>query len=286
MASAFGEGPLVQPTSVTPDYFRTMGIPLLNGRILTNVDTPDSTLVVVINEALARHFWPGQNPLGKRMNFGGSSNWLEIVGIVGNSRRFSVSADPMAEVYFSHLQNPDANMKLIVRSALDAGALTSAIRAQISGMDGGISVYDISTMERIVAESTSATRYIALLMTIFALVAMILAGTGIYGVISYSVMRQTHEIGVRMALGAERRDVLRGVVRKGALLSGFGLAGGFAAALALTRVLTGMIYGVERTDPATFAAVALLLAAISILACYVPARRATRVDPMEALRCE
>ncbi len=285
-AAGFGEGPLVQPTSVTPDYFATLAIPLLRGRTFAQADTPESSPVVVINEALAKHYWPGESPLGKRLSFGRSSVWLEVVGVVGNSRRRSVSGNPVPEVYFSCLQRPDLNMKLVVRSSVAAAALSDAIRERISAVDKDIPVYGVSRMEDLVSDSTRSTRYMTLLMSIFGMLAVVLAATGIYGLISYAVTRRKYEIGVRMALGAETGDVMRMIFRKAAFLVLTGVVSGFAAAAACTQVLAGMLYGVERTDPGTFAGVALVLVVVATVASCVPARKATRVDPINALRCE
>ncbi len=285
-STGFGKGPLVQPTSITRDYFRVMSIPLLKGRTFTGTDASGAKEVVIINEALARSFWPDEDPVGRRLSSSGSNQWFEVVGVVGNSRRWSISNEFMPEVYFPYAQNPDSNMKLMVRAAVDPQALTGAIRTQISRVDGNIPVYAVSTMKQIVTESASGRQFITLLMEIFALVAMALAAIGIYGVISYSVARQAHEIGIRMALGAERKSVLLLVLRQGLLMTLIGLAVGIGGAVTLTRVLSSLLFGVSATDPLTFAAVAILLAIVSVLAGWIPARRASRVDPMVALRYE
>jgi predicted permease len=282
----FGEGPLVQPTSVTRDYFRVLGISLLSGRTFTPADTSTSMPAVVINAALADHFWPGQNLVGKRLRFPGDSVWLEVVGVVANSRRWGLSAEPMPEVYFHNVQNPDTHMKLVVRTATDSQSLAGALRLQISALDSNIPVYAVSTMRQTVSEFTAGHYFLTLLMALFALVALILVATGLYGVISYSVARETHEIGIRMALGATRGNILSMVLGKVGAIALLGVGIGSAGAAGLTRLLTGMLFGVKPTDPATFVSVALSLLAVALLACYIPARRATRVDPMEALRYE
>ena len=284
---AFGEGPLVQPTSVTRDYFRVLGIPLLKGRTFTLADTPNSTLVAVINATLASHFWPGQDPVGKRLRFSGDSAWCEVVGVVGDSRRWSLFDEPMPEVYFTYAQNPDIHMKLVVRTATERqGGLASAIRGQISAVDSNVPVYAVATMQDAVSESTAGQRFLTLLMTVFALVALILVVTGIYGVISYSVARETHDIGVRMALGAKQEDILRLVLGKVTAIASLGVGIGLAGAAGLTRFLADMLYGVKPMDVVTFLSVALLLLTVALVACYLPARRATKVDPLVALRYE
>ena len=283
----FGEGPLVQPTAVTENYFRVLGIPLLKGRTFTSADTPHSTLVGVINAALASHFWPGQDPVGKRLRFSGDSAWLEVVGVVGDSRRWSLSDEAMPEVYFPYVLEPDIhNMKLVARTATDPQGLVRALRVQISAVDSNVPVYAVATMQQVVSESIAGDRYLTLLMTVFALVALILVVTGIYGVISYSVARQTHDIGVRMALGAKREDILRLVLGKVTAMAGLGVGIGLVGAAGLTRFLGTMLYGVKPIDVATFLGMAVLLLTVALVACYLPARRATKVDPLVALRYE
>jgi putative ABC transport system permease protein len=281
-----GNGPLVQPTSVTQDYFRVLGISLLNGRTFTSADTSTSMPVVVINAALADHFWPGQNPVGKRLRYPGDSVWREVVGVVASSRRWSLSAGPMPDVYFTYAQNPDTHMKLVVRTATDPRSLAGVLRAQISALDSNLPVYAVSTMRETVSEFTAGHRFLTLLMALFALVALILVATGLYGVISYSVARGTHEIGIRMALGATQREIFGMVLGKVGGIALLGVGIGSAGAAGLTRLLAGMLFGVKPTDLVTFVSVAVSLLAVALMACYIPARRATRVDPMEALRYE
>jgi putative ABC transport system permease protein len=192
----------------------------------------------------------------------------------------------MPEVYFHNVQNPDTHMKLVVRTATDSQSLAGALRLQISALDSNIPVYAVSTMRQTVSEFTAGHYFLTLLMALFALVALILVATGLYGVISYSVARETHEIGIRMALGATRGNILSMVLGKVGAIALLGVGIGSAGAAGLTRLLTGMLFGVKPTDPATFVSVALSLLAVALLACYIPARRATRVDPMEALRYE
>ena len=281
-----GNNPLVQPTSVTRDYFRALGISLLNGRTFTSADTATSLPVVVINAALADHFWPGQNPVGKRLRYPGESAWREVVGVVASSRRWSLSQEPMPEVYFTYAQNPDTHMKLVVRTATDPRSLARVLRAQISALDSNIPVYAVSTMRETVSEFTAGHRFLTLLMALFALVALILVATGLYGVISYSVARETREIGIRMALGATQREIFGMVLGNVGVIALLGVGIGSAGAAGLTRLLAGMLFGVSPGDPVTYVGVAFMLAVVALAASYIPARRATKVDPMEALRYE
>ncbi|HXX23720.1 MAG TPA: ABC transporter permease [Terriglobia bacterium] len=282
----FGEGPLVQPTEVTQDYFRVLGILLLKGRTFTLADAPHSTPVCVVNAALANHFWPGRDPVGKRLRFSGDSTWLEVVGVVGNSRRWSLFEEAMPEVYFPYVLSPDIHMKLVVRTATDPQGLVRALRAQISAVDSNVPVYAVATMQQAVSESTAGHRFLTLLMTVFALVALILVVSGVYGVISCSVARETHDIGVRMALGAKREDILKLVLGKVTAIAILGVGIGLAGAVGLTRFLSGMLFEVKPTDPLTFVGVAMSLLTVALVTCYIPARRATMVDPMVALRYE
>ncbi len=283
--SGSGSGPLVQGTAITLDYFRALGIPLLKGRTFTNADT-SSLALVVINAKLANYFWPNQDPVGKRLRFSGDSAWLEVMGVVGNSRRWSISDEPMPEVFVTHVLYPDTHMKLVVRSAKDPRGLVSAIRSQITAVDSNIPAYAVATMQQTVSESTAGPRFITLLMAVFALVALILVATGIYGVISYSVARQIHDIGIRIALGATRKDILALVLGKTATITVLGVGVGLAGAAGLTRFLAGMLFEVKPTDQVTFLGVVFLVLAIAFMASYIPARRAMKVDPMVALRYE
>jgi putative ABC transport system permease protein len=284
--ASVSEGPLVETTAITQDYFRVLGIPLLRGRTFTSADTPSSKIVCVVNAALANHFWPGQDPVGKRLRGSSESTWLEVVGVAGNSRRWSLFDEPMPVVYIPYALYPDIHMKLVVQTATDPQGLVHALRAQISAVDSNVPVYDIITMRQAVSESTAEQRYLTLLMTVFALVALVLVITGIYGVISYSVARETHDIGVRMALGAERKHVLRLVLGRVTAMAGLGVGIGLVGAAGLTRFLGDMLYGVKPMDGPTFLGMTLLVLSTALVACYLPARRAAKVDPMVALRYE
>jgi putative ABC transport system permease protein len=275
--------------AIGPDYFRVMSIPLLEGRFFTNQDTQTSTKVVIVNEKLARSEWPGQNPIGKRLKMGpGNWPWMTVVGVVGNVKTQWPDEHFFREIYVPYTQYPwvVAPRHLIVRTTANAAAITAGIRRIVAELDKDQPVSDVRPLAEVVGLADAQQRFSMLLLGIFAFLAVALASVGIYGVMSYAVTRRTHEIGVRMALGATRSDVLRLVVREGMALATAGTVAGLAAALALTRFLSSLLYGVRPIDPLTFAAVSAVLASIALLACYIPARRATRVDPTVALRYE
>ncbi len=269
-------------------YFRTMNIPVVSGRTFTEQEAVENRKVAVVNEAMVRKYFPGEDPLGKRIlvNMGGAPAPTEIVGVVGDARYDKLDGELRPMVYWTPPQLTYASMWLVVRTEGDPASLGPAAVREIQAVDREQPVSDVRTMEGWLAESTARTRFGTLLLGAFACAALVLAAVGIYGVLSYSVAQRRNEIGVRMALGAQARDVLRLVVGQGMRLVLVGVALGLAGALALTRLMSGLLYGVEATDPATFAANALLLAAVSLAACYIPARRATRVDPATALRRE
>jgi putative ABC transport system permease protein len=253
--------------------------------------------VAIINETLARRFFPGEDPIGKRLMVGRWEKvWREIVGVVGDVRQYEFEGNPPPQLYASYLQQPRTvwawalefklGMTLIVRTAGQPTRLAAAVRSAIRDVNKDAPAYDVKALDDVFSSQVSQRRFNLVLLCIFAAVALILATVGIYGVISYSMTQRTHEIGVRMALGAARSDVLKLVVGQGMLPVLIGIAVGIAGALALTRFLASMLYGVRPTDPATFLGVAGLMAGVAHLACYLPARRATKVDPMVALRYE
>ena len=284
--------------AVFPGYFRTMRIPILRGRDVTDADNLRAPGVVVINDYLARRYWPGEDAIGKRITFDDPAknpSWLTVVGVTKNTAQSNWTSPPEEEVFLPYLQNRDyldaptppfAYLTLVVRTDLDPAALAPAIRGAIHSLDANTPLSEIQTMDHVVAEANGQSRFYLILLGVFAAVALVLAGVGIYGVMSYSVSRRTHEIGVRMALGAQGRDVLRLVVFQGIVQALAGVAVGLAGALALSQLMAGLLYGTRPTDPATFAAVVLVLSAVAVAASYIPARRAAKVDPMVALRYE
>jgi len=274
--------------NITPHYFATMGIPLREGRIFTEADNSDRPRVVVIDQTFAQRFFPNQDPIGRHLQVPDATRPArEIVGVVGAVRDTGFDQQPRPTVYFPSLQSPDpTTMSLVVRTSLPPSAILPAIKNAIWSVDSNQPVYEVRSMDEIISGIVSAPRLAFLLLAVFASLALALAAIGIYGVTSYLVSEQTHEIGVRMALGAQPSDVSRLVLGHGARLAGIGIIGGTAASLALTRLLSSLLFGVSATDPLTFAGVAILLILVALAACYVPARRAMRVDPVVALRCE
>ena len=290
--------------NVTPGYLRAMDIPLLRGRFVGDADTKGSAAVAVIDEVMAKGLFPHQDPVGQSIRiavpdgFGpGLDRPIEIVGVVGHVKHFGLDSDASSkiqyQIYLPLVQLPDQlmpleaqNMTMMVRTSVDPLSLVSAVRRRVSERDSDEPVFDVQTMEKIISSSVAGRRFSMLLFGIFAGLALLLASVGIYGVISYTATQRTHEIGIRIALGAKRADVVRMVVGHGLRLSLVGIGAGLAAALALTRLMSSMLYDVRPTDFMTFAAVSTLLAGVAVLASYVPARRATRVDPIVALRYE
>jgi putative ABC transport system permease protein len=279
------------------NYFQTLGVPLLKGRSFTLEDRIDAQPVAIVSEAAGRQFWPGQDPIGKRIRWGVYTPWQTIVGIVGDVNDEPLGQPARLHVYRPYLQMADLffedtrfgevrSMNLAVLSQTDPASLTSAVIGQIHWLDPDLAVAHIRTMAQVISSSVAGPRFNTLLLGVFAGVALFLAAIGIYGVMAYAVTQQTHEIGIRLALGAQPRNVLQLVLRRGVRLAGVGAMFGVAAALALTRLMAGLLYDVSATDPVTFSCVVILLLAIALLACYVPARRAMRVDPMVALRYE
>jgi putative ABC transport system permease protein len=270
---------------VTPGHFRTMGIALRRGRYPTPSDTSTAPRVVLISEGLARRYFPAEDPLGHRISFNGT-NYFTIQGIVADVHEQSSAAAPMPQIYMPHTQFPVLRMALEVRSAMDPSTLISAIRHELRVMNPDLPLYNIKTMDTLVDESIAPRRFALALIGLFAGLALLVAAIGIYGVISYSVTERTQEFGLRMALGAMRGDVLRMVLWRGLRMVGIGIAAGALGALAITRVLAGYLFGVTGHDPVTFAAVAGISIAVAVAACAIPALKATRVDPMVALRYE
>src|SRR6266700_1139557 len=272
---------------VMPGYFEALKIPLVEGRYFGERDSAQSPRVLIINETLARNVFPNQSPIGKRLRMGFNNFTGEIIGVVANTKHLALDLAPVEEVYAAYLQAPSwATLALTVRTASNPLVLSRAVRELVLGIDKDQPVSKVRTMDEVMDASVSAPRFRTLLLGLFGLAALFLAAIGIYGVMSYSVSQRTREIGIRMALGAAGPEVIKLVLGQGLALTLAGLGIGLVGALGLTRLLSGMLYEVRPTDPLTFAGVAVLLTAISLLANYIPARRATKVDPMVALRCE
>jgi macrolide transport system ATP-binding/permease protein len=273
-------------TSVWSRYFETMGIPLVDGRDFTIRDDNEQTRVAIVNESFARRFWPGQSAVGRRFSRGGRPPFWEIVGVVKDSKYWSIGEDPQPIVYYPMMRNYDGDAALVARTTGDQQSLIGAIRGEVAQLDSKLPVYDAKPMSEHMRFSLFPLRAGAWVAGSFALLALGLAGLGIYGVMSYAVSQRTRELGIRMALGARGSDVLRLVIRQGMALVLMGLVLGLAGALALTRLMKSVVVGVGTTDLVTLVCVTLLLAVVVLIACYVPARRATKVDPMVALKCE
>ena len=281
-----GKAPLVELRTVSPDYFRAMGIPLVAGRFLTDQDNERSERVTLINQTFAQRYFSDQNPIGKRIN-PDLDGWMTIVGVVGDVKQAGLADSVRVELYAPHAQVQLSNsMSLVVRSSSDPAAFVAAIRRETQALDPAQPIYNVKTMETVIAESVSDRRLNMVLLSVFSGLALLLAVVGVYSVMSYTVTRSTREIGIRMALGAQARDVLKLVVVQGLALAGIGMAIGAMVAFGLTRLMTGLLFGVSATDPLTFVTIALSLTWVTLLACYVPARRATKVDSMVALRHE
>jgi putative ABC transport system permease protein len=265
-----------------------MGIPLVAGREFTDSDTAESPPVIIVNQMLARRFWPQGQPLGGHLVLLDVPNRPvpEIVGVVGDVKSEGVENEDRPTIYGPYPQLPFVTIVLVLRTAGPPLSLASTVEREVHQLDPEQPVADVRSMESLVDQSIAGSRFNAVLLGVFAAIAFLLAAVGIYGVISYDVSERTHEIGLRMALGAQSRDIMRLVLGQGARLAAFGIAAGLSAAVALTRLMVTMLYGVQATDAYTFAAISVLLGTVALVACYVPARRAMALDPVTALRHE
>jgi predicted permease len=270
----------------TPEYFRTVGIQLLRGRGFSDRDDAAAQPAAVVSESMARYFWPGQDAVGKFLKVGDEKDWRQVVGVVGDIRQHGLDRAPRPTLYLPYSQDPWPFMALVVRTKMEALSATSAVEDAIHAVDKDEPLYRVRSMEQVVTSSLSTRRFQMTLVALFAALAVTLACVGVYGVMAYSVAQRTHEIGIRVALGAQRRDVLALVLGQGCRLAFMGIALGLTGALGFARLLSSLLFGVRPTDPFVFAGVAILLAGVSLAACYLPARRAMRVDPIIALRYE
>jgi putative ABC transport system permease protein len=279
--------------TVSPDYVRTLGMVLERGRTFTDADNEIAPLVALVNDKLARQYWPNEDPIGKRFMWGrfdpASKNppkWVSVIGVVDDTKMYGLANPSRLEVYDPLQQDVNNDMDLVVKSRLNSSALTAEIRSVVAAVDKDQPIFAIATMNKILSDGVAAPRLTLVLLGLFSALAVILAAIGIYGVISYSVAQRTHEIGVRMTLGAQSVDVLRMVLGQGGKIALGGIVIGILAAFGLTQLMSGLLFSVSASDPTTFAAVAGLLVLVAMFACYIPARRAAKVDPMVALRYE
>jgi len=274
---------------ISPDYFPAIGIELHKGNQFTDRDTAEQPGVAIVNETAAQRYWPGVDPLGKRIKRGrpeSKNPWLTVIGIVSGSRQLSLKEGSQPEIYVPYLQNPGLTFTLVARTASDPRSLTGALRKEVLSADREIPAANIKLMEELISNSVAKERFYVLLLAVFAALALILAAVGVYGVMSYSVTLRTRDIGIRMALGARPVDIFKHIVGQALLLGLIGLGVGIVLAIASTRVMSSLLYGINATDPLTLAITSLVLLAVALLASYLPARRATRVDPLVTLRYE
>lgn len=286
---AVGQAPMIQHTVVAPDYFRTMGIPLLSGRDFNDSDAKGSPLVTIIDEGLAHEYWPNESPVGRRIRFGPPEDnepWHTIIGVVGTVRHERVQEDTRKSVYLSHAQIPVNGIALVTRTTSEPKELIAAIRREVAQLDSDLPLSKVTTMKEVIDESIWQPRLYATLFAVFAGGALLLALIGIYGVMAFLVQTRTHEIGVRMALGATARDVFKLIVGRGMKLTAIGVLIGIGGAVAVTRLMHSLLFNTSATDPIVFIMISVLLAVAAFLACYIPARRAAKVDPLIALRYE
>ena len=271
---------------ISPEYFGVIKAPLIAGRPFNEFDKRESQPVAIVNQAAERRYWGGRNPIGSRINIGDpdSPTWLTVVGIAGDIRTAELTSELAAEIYLPHTQSSNRAMSLIIRTASDPISLAPAVRSAAHEVDRDRPLWNLSSMRQLISDSVAGRRFNTTLILVFAAVALALALTGIYGVFSYAVAERTQEIGIRMALGASRRGVVRLVVKQGVTVAIVGVVIGIAGGLALTKLLSSMLFEVEPTDPYTFAACAVVMVVVAVGATWFPASRASRVDPMITLR--
>jgi predicted permease len=271
---------------VSPEYFNTMGIPLLKGRYFDAHDKKGAPDTVIVDETLAERFWPNDNPLGKRLKRANTDSWKTVVGVISDAKEYSQEKEPPITVYYPFEQTIARSMFLVIRTTSDPVQMTGAITREIQALDPEMPVFDVNTMDHRLYDAMARRRFSTFLLGVFAVIALILAAIGIYGVMAYSVNQRTHELGIRLALGAQPGNILQLVIKQALILISLGIVIGLTGAFALTRVMSSLLYGVSATDGFTFVIPPLLLGSIALLASYIPARRAAKVDPMVALRYE
>lgn len=279
-------GMLINLDDVSTGFFDTLRIPIVEGRAFTDEDQEKTLAVAVVNQAMAKHFWPGEDAIGKRFSFFGDPKLIQIVGVTANTTQFAIGETPQPGIYLPVTQDYSPQATLQVRTERDPRTALASVREQVQGLDKNLAITNVLTIEDILSQGLWASRMAAALLSLFGFIALVLAGVGIYGVMAYAVAQRTREVGIRMALGARPLDVLRLVVGQGMILAGTGIAVGLLAAFAVARLFSTLLYGVSATDPLTFGIVAVVLALSALAACYFPARRAMRVDPIVALRYE
>ena len=274
---------------MSADYFRVLDTPLLQGRFFADTDDASSPPVAIVDQTMAQSFWPNQDPIGKRIKRqrrGGEGTWMTVVGLVGDIKTDGFDQPDQPHVYLPIYQNPGYAMAVYLRTEPRPESLGQPLRQQVQAVDPNLPVFDVKSLEEIVSDSLVQRRFGMQMLGLFGFVALLLAAIGIYGVMSYAVTQRTREMGIRLALGAQPRDVRKLVVRQGVTLAVVGVLIGLAGSFALTRLMANLLFGVRATDPLTFALIAVLLTVVALVACYLPARRATKVDPLEVLRYE
>jgi putative ABC transport system permease protein len=275
----------VTGSAVTPEYFHLLGIPLYRGRLFENFETDSTPSVAVVNQAMARTYWPGEDAIGKRVKLSPrAEKWTTVVGIVADARTDSLSTPDVPQIYASLYQRQGKHLAILLRGHFETAAITREMRDQVQSINAALPVFGTETLGEAVSASLAVRKFSLRVIMLFALSAVVLAGLGIYGVIAFMVTERTHEIGVRIALGAQPSDVVRMVLRQGAVLVLVGMGTGVLAALVASRAMNGLLFGVTPADPLTFAVVTGLLGVVALAGCYLPARRAVRVDPIVALR--
>jgi predicted permease len=277
---------------ISPDYFRAMGIVLVRGRFLREADTKPTPTSVIVNQTLARKVWPGENPIGKRIRLKAEAPWLSVIGVVTDIKNHGSNVATKPEIYFLHTDQPSGlwadfrSMTLVVRTASEPQQIVGAVRGELKNLDPDLPVYKVQTLDQIVSASVSQTRFPALVLSVFAGLALLLAAVGVYGVLAYAVEQSKHEIGVRMALGAPRAQILRLFLAQGVKWAMLGGSAGLLAAFMLVRFMRSMLFEVGPYDPRIFGSGAAMLSIVVLMACYLPALRATKIDPMAAVRSE